>query len=945
MPQMLDGKPRTVHAKGVPPEAGVDVQMTKNTSPDTSGLSAKEEPLIEDIRLLGRLLGDTIREQEGEETFERIETIRRLSVSFERNADEEAGRKLDELLNGLTSEQAVSVERAFSYFSHLTNIAEDRHYIRRRAAHDEENESQHQPGSLSLTFELLAKAGIPLEAAAQVLSKSLVSPVLTAHPTEVQRKSLLDATRSIEQLLLARENLRGERERHENEALLRARITQIWQTRLLRFSRLTVRDEIENGLSFYQETFLRQIPRLYADLDERLGTSIPPFFRMGSWIGGDRDGNPNVNAETLALALRRQCETALRYYLTEIHELGAELAVSRMLVGCTPQLEALANRSGDSNPHREDEPYRRALIGIYARLAATLQKLTGTSALRHALLPSTPYWNAAELLADLATIETSLKSHRGARMTEARLRPLRRAVEVFGFHLATLDLRQSSDRHEDTLGELLGVARVAGDYKSLDERRKQEVLLGLLRDPRPLRVPTVRYSQATEGELAILDAARELRKTFGLEAIRQYIISHTEAVSDLLEVLVLQKECGLMHGVLGDEHVSAELLTVPLFETIADLQNAKPIMREFCAVPGILDLLRNSGGVQEIMLGYSDSNKDGGFFTSNWELYRASVALAEFYKELGVTLRLFHGRGGTVGRGGGPAYQAIRAQPAGTVNGQIRVTEQGEVIASKYSNPEIGRRNLEALAAASLEATLLTPRDAVLPEFLRAAAQLSDESMKAYRSLVYDTPGFTDYFFAATPIAEIAELNIGSRPASRRPTRRIEDLRAIPWSFSWGQARTSLPGWFGFGTAVKNFTASSPGGVMLLKRMYREWPFFRAVLSNMDMVLAKVDMNLARRYADLLSDRNLSQRIFDVLQAEWQVTNEAVETITGTSKRLADNPSLARSIKHRFPYIAPLNHLQVELIRRWRQGQRDEKLRRGILISINGVAAGLRNTG
>jgi phosphoenolpyruvate carboxylase len=927
--------------------------MTKSLDPSPpAGSSIIDRPLIDDIRLLGQLLGDTIREQEGEETFSRIESIRRLSVAFQRDSRPETGEKLDRLLRGLKSDQAMSVIRAFSYFAHLANIAEDRHNIRNRAANSGKEPKTHEGGTLAKTFERLSAAAIAPQAVAAALERSMVSPVLTAHPTEVQRKSLLEAEHSIAELLLARDALKGERERKQNALLLRARIAQLWQTRLLRYARLSVRDEIKNALSFYEMTFLRQIPQLYAELEDRLGGArIRSFFRMGSWIGGDRDGNPNVNADTLELALRSQCETALRFYLAEIHELGGELSISRKLVGCSPELQALADRSGDENPQREDEPYRRALIGLYSRLAASLTLLTGGEALRHAVPPGEPYGSAAELQADLATIEESLRQNHGGALIPCRLAPLRRAVDVFGFHLASVDLRQSSDRHEETLKELLAVARVAGDYAALDEAERQRLLLDLLRDPRPLRVPGVVYGPRTEEELDIFDAARLARQTFGARAVVHYIISHTETVSDLLEVLVLQKECGMMHGVLGDAGADggprAELMVVPLFETIEDLRNAKAIMRAFYALPGIADLARASGAEQEIMLGYSDSNKDGGFFTSNWELYRASTALAQLFREHdGIALRLFHGRGGTVGRGGGPSYQAILAQPPGTVQGQIRLTEQGEVISSKYANPDIGLLNLEALVAATLEATLLPSAGAVPAEFLEAAAEISDASMKAFRAVIYDNPRFVDYFFAATPIAEIAELNIGSRPASRRSTRRIEDLRAIPWSFSWGQARLNLPGWFGFGSAVERFMAGAPAEKLaLLRRMSAEWQFFRALLSNMDMVLAKADLGIARRYAELVHDEDLARSVFASLEDEWRRTTKALNDITGVTSRLADNPALAGSISHRFPYISPLNHLQVELIRRWRAGEHDDRTLRSILISINGIAAGLRNTG
>jgi phosphoenolpyruvate carboxylase len=518
-----------------------------------------------------------------------------------------------------------------------------------------------------------------------------------------------------------------------------------------------------------------------------------------------------------------------------------------------------------------------------------------------------------------------------------------------------VDLRQSSDKHEAVVDELLAAARVESGYAHLHEIHKIELLVQQLRDPRPLRVRGAQYSEHTESELAIFETARVMRERFGREAIRHYIISHTETVSDLLEVLLLQKEVGLMRGTLGEDAV-ADLIVVPLFETIGDLRQAAPIMRTFYALPGVLDLVKRSGGEQDIMLGYSDSNKDGGFFTSNWELYRAEIELVEHFNRLkaehGITLRLFHGRGGTVGRGGGPSYQAILAQPPGTVNGQIRLTEQGEVIASKYANPEIGRRNLETLVAATLEATLLHPTKSAPKAFLEAAQALSEASMKAYRKLVYDTAGFTDYFFAATPIREIAELNIGSRPASRKATRAIEDLRAIPWGFSWGQCRVALPGWYGFGSAIEAYLGQGPQRkerLALLTRMHRQWPFFRTLLSNMDMVLAKTDMAVASRYVELVEDKRLGRRIFKAIEAEWQRTQDALALITGERQRLASNPALARSIEHRFPYLDPINHLQVELMRRYRQqkesGEVNERMQRGIHISINGVAAGLRNTG
>lgn len=941
--------------------------MTKEPAfhKNPQALRATEQPLVEDIRLLGRILGDVIREQDGAEIYDLIERVRKLSVSFHRDVDQQANKDLKKLLKSLSGERAVQVLRGFTYFSHLANLAEDRHHIRRRAVY--ERQGRYQDGSIEVAMQKMQTAGVTAKKISQSLETSLVSPVLTAHPTEVQRTSILDAERDIGNLLAQRDLIKAlahgsavkndvlaTRDLLENEQQIRARVLQLWHTRLLRFTKLTVADEIENALSYYESTFLRQIPKIYAHLEQALpGQKIANFLKMGQWIGGDRDGNPNVTAQTLDYAISRQSELVLRHYLTEVHFLGKELSVSALLLNFSNDMLSLAQASPDTNEHRQDEPYRRALTGIYARLAATLKKLTGADAARHAVPPQNPYDDANAFLIDLKTIEASLCAQNAQALSDRRLHALIRAVEVFGFHLATVDLRQSSDNHALVIDELLKVAGIEQHYSALDESEKRSRLMMLLNDARPLRVIGWQYSDWTESELAIFEMARQMRQSFGRDAIRHYIISHTETVSDLLEVLLLQKECGLMLGKFAD-HALADLIVVPLFETIEDLRHAAPIMREFYALPGIASLVQRSGAEQDIMLGYSDSNKDGGIFTSNWELYCAEIALVELFevleRDFGIRLRLFHGRGGTVGRGGGPSYEAILAQPPGTVRGQIRLTEQGEVIGSKYANPEIGRRNLETLVAATLEATLLKPSKPATAVFLETAATLSLASMGAYRKLVYETPGFAEYFFSATPIREIAKLNIGSRPASRKPSQKIEDLRAIPWGFSWGQCRLTLPGWYGFGSAVESFltqgdAAQNQAALSLLQKMYKNWPFFRTLLSNMDMALAKSDIALASRYSELVSDTRLRKKIFNAIEAEWQKTIDALFKVTGEKQRLANNPALARSIRHRFPYIDPLHHLQVELIRRYRAGDEDERVQRGIHIAINGIAAGLRNTG
>ena len=912
--------------------------------------SLENGPLIEDIRLLGRLLGDVIRENEGDEVFETVEAIRQLSVAVRLEKDLRAGRKLDALLGKLSDNTAACVIRAFSYFSFLANIAEDRHTARRRETR--ELEQGPDPTTLASTLKRLEAAGVSAKKIAALLQHAFISPVLTAHPTEVQRRSILDAARAIAELIARRETALTPRQLAENETALEGRVAQLWQTRMIRTSRLSVADEIENALSYYQSTFLTQVPRLYSELESLLpGAPLPPFLRLGSWIGGDRDGNPNVNADTLDRAFARQTEVALQHYLDQLQQLGAELSMSSTLTRVSPALAKLAAASPDRSEHRADEPYRRALSLIYSRVAGALRALTGAQPLRREFPGPAPYSQAAELLADLTLVEQSLLQHHGRALARVRLASLRRAVEVFGFHLATVDLRQSSDKHEAVIAELLQVSRLEPDYASLDEKRRRKQLLELLRDARSIRVRGADYSELTRGELRIFEAAATHARQLGPDALRHCVISHCEEVSDLLEVLLLQKETGLLTGTL-EQGARATLIVVPLFETIGDLRNASRVMREFFDLPGILELLQRSGGEQEIMLGYSDSNKDGGVLTSTWELYRAEIQLRELFASLKTPLRmrLFHGRGGTVGRGGGPSHEAILAQPPGTVRGQFRLTEQGEVIASKYAHPENGRHNLELIVAGVLEASLGKRAGDVPIAFTDAAETLSRAGMKAYRSLVYETPGFVDTFYEATPILEIAELNIGSRPAARRNSRAIESLRAIPWSFSWGQCRVSLPGWYGFGSAVSAFLGKNKNEarLALLRQMAKEWPFFAALLSNLDMVMAKSDLGIAARYATLVHNQRRGRAIFATITREWQLTTDALAAITTQTSRLAGNPSLALSLKHRFPYIDPLNYLQVELLRRLRKSSKtpvSERVKRAIHISINGVAAGLRNSG
>lgn len=911
----------------------------------------KDESLRQDIRQLGSLLGEAIRQQHGDDMFNLVENIRQHSIRFRRDADQQARVDLEHILNTLSQEQTTQVIRAFSYFSLLANIAEDQHHIRRTRAYLIAG-SAPKAGSLARALNSVYDAGFGTAELQSFFESALVSPVFTAHPTEVQRKSILNCQMAIARLLDERDRivLTPEEAANNEEALSRGILT-LWQTRMLRSSKLSVLDEVENGLSFYDHTMLRELPHLYAKLEDLLvthdpvaqGIELPSFMKIGSWIGGDRDGNPFVTAEVLAEALKMQSKRALCFYLDELHKLASQLSVARSMVKCSDELEALANRSPDDSPHRAGEPYRRAVYGIYARLCATFNHLIGAAGTPHVAPDAEPYADAGALLSELDIVHHSLNANQSARLARGRLRHLRRAVKVFGFGLAPIDLRQNSDVHEVVVAELLDAVKPGTNYLALEEQQRVDLLLQELATARPLASGHVSYSDITRSELAIFRAAKTAHECYGADAVQNCIISKAASVSDVLEVAVLLKEAGLLRPLEN----ALDVNIIPLFETIEDLQNSAAVMQSLFALPLYKRLLHSRSDMQEVMLGYSDSNKDGGFLTSGWELYKAETELIQVFQRHQVKLRLFHGRGGAVGRGGGPSYEAILAQPRGAVQGQIRLTEQGEVITAKYANPEVGRRNLEVLAAATVEASLLAPSEAAPdPAFLAAMEELSAQAFRAYRALVYETEGFEQYFWESTVVSEIAGLNIGSRPASRKASTAIEDLRAIPWVFSWAQCRLMLPGWYGFGTAVRAYLAAHPDtGAALLQRMHLEWPFFSTLISNMDMVLAKSDIAIASRYASLVKDAALRDAIFPRIRAEHQATIDALKSITGQSELQESNPMLKRSIQNRFPYLDPLNHVQVELLRRFREGHHDERVRTGIHLSINGIAAGLRNSG
>jgi len=928
---------------------------TSNIVPEKDSSYEKDHPLREDIRLLGRMLGDTIREQEGEPVFNLVETIRQTAVRFRREQDEEAGKQLDTILNHLSHKETTAVVRAFSYFSLLSNIAEDLHHNRRRRAHLRAG-SPPQNGSVTLALERVVTKGINTQQLENFFAGALISPVLTAHPTEVQRRSILDYQLKIQRLLKERDRIQlTPNELRHNEEDLRSAIQTLWQTRVLRSVRLTVQDEIENGLIYYHYTFLKQIPYIYAKIEDILerhmdkaAPRIASFLRIGSWIGGDRDGNPFVTHQIMLHAAERHSALILDHYIDEVEKIGQTMSLTERLIKVTSELEGLASTAPGLPASRIDEPYRRVFLGMHGRLIATSRYLSPHVGRQYPENTAEPYADSSEFVHDLDIIIRSLKQHQSNRLAQGAIRDLRRAADVFGFHLASLDMRQHSKIHEQVVSELYEKnVQDNRNYSDLPRPERVEWLLAELKHPYPLASSLSDYSDITQGELRIFRMAAEIQRRFGHAALPNYIISMATGIIHILEAALLLKEVGLVQF---GEHARSTVNIIPLFETIDDLRNCANVMEELFSLPEYRKMLQSRGNLQEIMLGYSDSNKDGGFVTSNWEIHKAETELTKVFNRHGVRLRLFHGRGGTVGRGGGPSYQGILAQPPGSVNGQIRLTEQGEVIASKYTDPEIGRRNLETLVAATIESTLLD-HDAIhshTPQYYQIMEKLSANAYAAYRNLVYETPNFTQFFQESTPIREIAGLHIGSRPTSRKPSNKIEDLRTIPWVFSWSLNRTMIPGWYGFGTAVENFiqqVGNTQDALAQLQEMYRTWPFFQTMLSNMDMVLAKSDLGIASRYAELVTDPELRQYVFTSIRTEWERCLKWLFAITGHTELLQDNPTLARSIRVRTPYIDPLNHLQVELLHRYRSGDDEEAIRRAIHLTINGVATGLRNSG
>lgn len=872
------------------------------------------------LDILGELLAEAIRYLDGEDVARLVEAARA--------AAEEGGEAphLGFLFNAVTPVEAMLLARAFACASMLANIGEDVAGRRLEA----EAESQAETATLADALKSLGEAG------RQALAGLSVTPVLTAHPTEVRRRALVERQSEIARLMaLRRHHLRPGQERRIREELFRETAL-LWRTRLYRPEKITVGDEIRNALSVVRTAILPALVELYERWGEEIG-EMEPILRLGTWLGGDRDGHPGVGADTLRLALRSQARLILDHYAGEVRRLWSDLAISTAYGAASEALKALAMQADQPSVHRLDEPYRLAFERIFDRLCATSVKLTGARVAYAVTDPDGPAYAAPDdFIADLDIIRASLEANDGARLVGSRLKTLTALARAAGFHLLAVDLRQNSDVHERAIAELLAVAGEHEPYLDLPEDERVPLLLKELSGGRPLRSPFTEYSEETARELAILDAAAEAIADFGPASIGAYVVSKSATVSDILEPLVLLKQAGLVRGGVKPR---AAVKVSPLFETIGDLEAGPGVLRAWLETDAARSLLGEQP-VQEVMVGYSDSNKDGGYVASRWGVARAATALAAECDRLGVGLRLFHGRGGSVGRGGGPAAEAVLAQPPGTVQGRLRMTEQGEMIFRRFGDQPTARRNLEGLTAAALTATV-RPQKPAPPEAVEAMDALAAGAFAHYRELVYETAGFEDFFWAATPIAEIVTLNIGSRPASRTSSRRIEDLRAIPWVFSWSQARVMLPGWYGLAGGARRI-GLEPGR---LADLAGEFDIVEALLSNMELALAQSDMGLAARYAALCEDRSSAGPIFDAIRREHDAAVELALAVRGGTRLLDDRPDLAESVALAAGSVRPLNHLQLELLRRRRQGDDSEETRLAIQLTVTGIAAGLRNTG
>lgn len=921
------------------------------------------DKLSEDVRLLGTIVGDVLREQAGEDLFRTVERLRKLSISARTHYSPSIQQELGAITSELSPGTMFDVVRAFNLFFHAVNIAEENHRLRVLKARERENYPQPLQGSSLEAVCHLAGEGVALHSVEGLLQRLSIGIVFTAHPTESRRRTTLTHLREVSRLLAGLTTSPiTESDRRSIVAGIREILTVLWQTDDVPEKRPSPLDEVYNSLYFFQESLFEVLPILYSDLAQSLATvypgtspQVPSFLTFGTWMGGDRDGNPNVTPEVTVRAARLQKGVMLRYYIRTINDLRRLLSMSTRRTDVTDALMhsleadelALPQAAARIAERNRSEPYRRKLGLMLEKLRHTLESMET----RQIPAEGMYYSNAAELLSDLDLIASSLRAHRAGRVADGAVERVRRLVDVFGFRLATMDVRQHSRRHRDALAEVLASTGVCRDYAVLDERSRMDLLTRELKSTRPLVGAVHRYTPETEETLAVFSAVAAVQQEIGPDACNTYIISNASSAADILEVQLLAREMGLLSPLEG----WSRLNIVPLFESIEDLRRSEEIMSELLGSDPYRSNLKSWESHQEIMLGYSDSNKDGGFFTSNWELYQAQTSLVQLCRDHGVTVRLFHGRGGAVGRGGGPTHRAILGQPPETISEGFKLTEQGEVIFARYGNPGTARRYLDQVISAVLTAGLGPEVGRVQrneAQWTAAASELSAVALSAYRRLVRDTPAFMTYFQQATPIAEISRLPIASRPARRQADFDLSSLRAIPWVFSWMQSRHTLQGWYGLGTALETYVGKDDNRLSALRDMYAEWPFFRLTLDNAQMILSKADMYIAEIYAGLVDDSQVRGEVWALLRSEYDRTVEWVLRVTNTGRLLDNQPVLQRSIELRNPYVDPISYLQVELLRRLRAlpetddtRQERESLLQIIFTSINGIAAGLQNTG
>ncbi len=888
--------------------------------------NVNENIIQEEIQILTEMLLKATQKLISEDTFEKIVELKAL-------ADEKNYEKLNLIIKDLTQEEMEIVANFFSILPLLINIAEDVDLA--YEVNYKNNIGESYVGKLSESIKNIKDKNI--------LENINVVPVLTAHPTQVQRKTVLDLTEKLHSLLRKHRDVKNGliNERKWKNAIQK-HIEILTQSDIIREKKLKVANEITNVLEYYNLSFIKAIAKIMTEykllLEENnieLKNETP--ITMGMWIGGDRDGNPFVTAETLNLSAMKQCELITTYYIEKLNSLYRTFSMSSHVTKGSKELEELANRSSDTSEYREKELYRKAISYIKEKLENTREYLLQDKELED------KYFTADEFIDDLTIIEKSLLENKGEILVTGEFEELLNVVKIFGFYLASIDMRQDSSVYEASVAELLSSANIEKDYSSLSEEEKCELLLKQLKeDPRPLSINDEnKQSEELRKELAIFRTARKLKDKLGDNVIKQNIISHTTSVSDLLELAIMLKEVGLV----GSDF--ARLQLVPLFETIEDLENSYEVMDKYLSLDIVKKWVRDNRSYQEIMLGYSDSNKDGGYLSSGWSLYKAQQELSSLGEKYNIKVTFFHGRGGTVGRGGGPSYDAIISQPLGSVQDRIRLTEQGEIIAAKYGNSDAAYYNLEALFSAVIQRMNTDKintdiRD--IPEIQIIMDEIVEDSYNKYRELVFKNPNFYNYFFEATPIKEISSLNIGSRPASRKKITDIGGLRAIPWVFSWSQSRIMLPGWYGVGTAFSNFINKDKGNIEKLRKMYKEWPFFTSLLSNVDMVMSKSDMDIAKEYANLCKEEE-TKKVYEEILREWNLTKQVVLEISEHKEFLEDNTYLTRSLENRLQYFNTLNLIQLELIKRSREGKLPESQINTIHITINGVATGLRNSG